>query len=112
MTFEKKEVFTIDTSKERKRISKAFRSKYHKETKKKLTKLMDLIEGQEWEKAMEELCGKWWKGYDEKGEHPRLEFVGMLNKVESGRWVTYTDLVMWMYDKHSKCEYKVIKMEK
>lgn len=93
MTFEKREVFTVDTGKERNRISKAF--KEDKETRDKLNEFMNLVEAQEWKKAYDELEGEWWQGDDKEDECPRLEFIGFLH-VDGKPWVSYIDLVYAM----------------
>ena len=69
---------TIDTSIERDRIKKAFTSKHDLKIAAKLYELMDMIEKQEWEKALKTVDGKWWRSYDTVAGCPRLEFIGML----------------------------------
>lgn len=74
----------IDTSYERKRIDKCF--KRDKDTQKHLHELMDLIEECKWVEAHNLLCTDWWKEYDPKGEHSRLEFIGGLHG-RDGNWI-------------------------
>ena len=57
LTIQKSYSFVVDTAKERKRINEAFAGT----TKKKLLKLMGLVENQKWEEADAELCSKWWQ---------------------------------------------------
>ena len=94
ITFEKRDVFVVDTAKERRRIAKAFAR--DAETRKRLTRLMDCIEYDMWEEAVTELESDWWQGYDERQECPRCEFVGMLD-IPGSSWATYMDLVYAMY---------------
>ena len=99
----------FDTAIERKRIAKAF--KHDKETREKLYEIMDLVEKQEWSKALGLLQGKWWKGYDKKLECSRLEFVGMIchNSPFFENHISYIDIItncLW----HSEV-YKVEKYE-
>lgn len=106
MVIQKTELFEIDTSGERKRIDEAFNDR--PATQKKLHKLMDLVEQQEWAAAEAELESKWWCGRDAKCECPRLEFVGMLNsRLDS--WDTYADLV-WKMTRYPDV-YKVMEVK-
>lgn len=108
MTIQKTVLLQFDTDVERTRINNVFKSKGDKKTKDYLLKLMDLIEGQKWDEALQELQGEWWDGRDEKRECPRLEFVGMLhhNSPFFDKWISYTDLVLSMVN-HPK-NYKVV----
>jgi len=106
MTIEKAFTFTIDTGKERKRIEECFKDR--KMMKKKLLKLMDLVEAEKWEAAYKELEGKYWNGYDAEQECPRVEFIGMLDADGlDDPWDTYTSLI-WRMVKHPDI-YKVVK---
>jgi hypothetical protein len=93
ITMEKTIQFTFDTSKERKRIEKCFNVKGSKTVYKKLMKLMDLIEAEEWEKANNELESDWWRGRDKEQECSRLEFVGLLEGEGIADWTSYANLV-------------------
>lgn len=106
ITIEKTAQATIDTSQERKRINKCF--KKDEITRQKLHQLIDLVENEEWEKAVTELEGEWWQGRDEEYECPRLEFIGML-EVRSPFFspcITYVDLIANFY-RYPK-NYKII----
>jgi len=93
----------IDTGFERKRIKKAFAK--DKVTQKKLNKLMDLVEAQDWNKALKELQSKWWQGRDKECECPRYEFLGMLDPDRNGgvfnSWASYGDLILAFADNPS-----------
>jgi hypothetical protein len=98
ITIEKAFTFTVDTSKERKRIKSCWAKS--STTRKKLLKLMDLVEAEKWQEAEDELDGKWWSGRDAKQECPRLEFVGMLDcGIDSCGWDTYANLI-WRMVRH------------
>ena len=92
----------IDTTDERKRIKKVFKDKQDKTTREKLYKLMDLIEKGEWEKALKEVDGKWWSGYDRNVHCPRLEFIGFINdkNYTFGSTASYLDLIWQMNNKN------------
>ena len=70
----------VDTDRERRRIKKAFRN--DPTTRRKLTKLMDAIESQNWKLANKLLNDKWWQGRDRKLECPRAEFIGLFDAMD------------------------------
>lgn len=111
ITIEKTAQLVIDTSKERKRIDQAWRGHKDGTIRKKLHKLMDLIEAGKWEAAVEELDSKWWCGYDNEAECPRHEFIGKVqaNSLFFDNYMNYMDLVFYFinYPKN----YKVISCE-
>lgn len=109
LTIEKRFEFVVDTSTERKRIAKAFRN--DKETRDRLTLLMDLIEGGCWKEAKAELESEWWDGRDAKQECPRMEFIGMLDCDSPfiDRWTSYGTLVYSMAELSQT--YKLIKKD-
>lgn len=86
----------FDTDRERRRIRQAFKDR--PAVQKRLHKLMDAIEAQDWVGASEQLCSKWWSGRDESLECPRLEFIGLLGVPYGGfgLMASYDDLVMAM----------------
>jgi len=93
LEIEKRIVFKIDTDRERARIDKSFSD--DPDTKAKLLALMDAVERQRWDLAEAQIESEWWQGRDEEGEHPRLEFVGMI-KADSphmDHWMTYDQLI-------------------
>lgn len=110
ITIEKTAQLVIDTSIERKRITKAFRN--DPVTQKNLNKFMDLVEACEWEKAGKELESKWWNGYDDKAGCPRFEFIGLIENRSRffSNNASYIDLVyeMNMYPKN----YRVVHISK
>ena len=76
LTVQKTYTAIIDTFYERERINKAFQN--DPTAKKKLLRLIDFVERQEWEKAKKLLESKWFRGRDSELGCPREEFVGML----------------------------------
>ena len=98
LTIQKSFEFVVDTSLERKRIEKAFKT--DKDTRDHLILLMDLIEGGCWKEAKAELEGKWWDGYDKELECPRVEFIGMLRCTSEhvNTMASYVDLIYAMVD--------------
>lgn len=78
----------IDTSHERKRINHSF--KKDKDTQKHLHELMDLVEACDWGGCINLLNSDWWKEYDPKGEHSRLEFIGGIHD-KDGNFLGYAN---------------------
>ena len=105
LTIQKSYVFVVDTAKERKRINEAFAGT----TKKKLLKLMDLVEAQKWKEAEAELDSKWWHGRDEELECSRLEFIGLLNAKGACSWDSYINLIWTMNNYNYPDVYTVTK---
>lgn len=92
MVLRKTEILPFDTNMERKRIKKAFKD--DPVTQKKLYELMDLVEKQDWQKAIKVLQSKWWMGRDKKYECSRYEFIGYL----TDNWeMGYLDLIINCY---------------
>jgi len=109
ITIERCERFVIDTKPERDRINKAFRDR--PDIKKRLDKLMDLIEACKWEAAGKELCDVWWNEHDSKDECIRFEYIGMVDRnCGFDHWIGYGDLVDLMINCSSI--YKVIEVAK
>lgn len=101
----------IDTSWERKRIDKSF--KKDKDIQEHLHELMDLIEACNWGECINVLNTDWWKEYDPKGEHSRLEFIGGMHD-KDGNYVgyaneSYLNLIENMFARSN--EYKAEKVE-
>lgn len=110
----------LNTGAERVRIARAFKNS--PETQKRLLKLMDAIEAQDWKKAGLLLADKWWRGRDKKSECPRQEFLGMLNLADPKRpkspavgfdhWARYGNLIYVMASKQKGgAEYTVTPIE-
>jgi len=109
MTIQKSVTFTIDTGKERKRIQECFGNSDSKMMKKKLLKLMDLVEAEKWKEAYKELEGKYWNGYDAEQECSRLEFIGLLEgEGDIDGWASYANLIWNMVNRADN--YKVVKV--
>lgn len=64
----------IDLKKERARINKV---KYTKRQKKVLLQLVDLFESGEWQKCLDFVNDKKNFPYNEKGEYPEVEHIGI-----------------------------------
>ena len=64
----------VDLEKERKRIRKCG---YTKAQKQALFKLCDLFEAGEWQKCLDHVNDKKAFPYNEKGEYPEVEHIGM-----------------------------------
>ena len=74
----------IDLEAEKKRIKSAFTRE--PEIKKKLLKLIDLVEQEKWKEAEKFLDQKWWKSKDKKRECSRYEFIGLVPYAEDTRY--------------------------
>lgn len=108
LVIEKTATLLVDTSIERKRINKAF--KQDPTIQKKLNKLLDMVENQQWKLAAKEVDSKWWRSYDNKHGCHRLEFIGLINtrsNVFFANGLNYMDLI-YSFTNYPK-NYKVLK---
>jgi len=106
ITIQKASTFTIDTGAERKRINRCFKDKPM--MRKKLLKLMDLVEAGKWVEAYKELESKYWNGYDGEQECSRLEFIGLIEgEGDIDGWRSYDNLIWNMV--HLSKKYSVVK---
>lgn len=109
MILQKTVELEIDTDIERKRIDVAFKNETDSTTREKLHELMDLIEKQDWNGAKLFIESKWWQGYDNNDECPRLEFIGWIHHQSPffNNNLSYIDIIYSMINYPNN--YKIIR---